>query len=128
MISLETAVRAAGSPLHLTENGFEKTFVFPPDFVGFDGHFPGAPILPAVVQLMAGAQAAAEALSQLRAGHYTVSGVMRAKFLKPVEPDEQLVVTGTLTEDGAAPYAVVRILSGEDAVSHFRVTFSEVKP
>ena len=31
----------------------QGTFTFPPDFIAFAGHFPGQPILPAVVQLAA---------------------------------------------------------------------------
>ena len=62
--------------------------------MGFDGHFPGDPILPAVVQLMAGALALEEAGQRLDHSGWAVSSVSRAKFIRPVRPGASLCVEG----------------------------------
>jgi 3-hydroxyacyl-[acyl-carrier-protein] dehydratase len=85
MSALEAAVRAArlGQP-EPEGGGLAQAFVFAPDFVGFAGHFPGNPVLPAVVQLLAGRIAAEALLGRPLA----LRAVTQAKFLQPVGPGE----------------------------------------
>ncbi len=63
-------------------------FRFAQDFVGFEGHFPGNPILPAVVQLAA--------VRWLFKKSYTtdiqLKKVERAKFKQMIEPGEQVKI------------------------------------
>jgi 3-hydroxyacyl-[acyl-carrier-protein] dehydratase len=68
-----------------TSGGYAAEFVFPPDFIGFAGHFPGNPILPGIAQIMAVLHACGPGL-RLRA-------VKNCKFLRPVVPGERLSVT-----------------------------------
>lgn len=68
-----------------TPGGYAAEFVFPPDFIGFAGHFPGNPILPGIAQIMAVLHACGPGL-RLRA-------VKNCKFLRPVIPGERLSVT-----------------------------------
>jgi 3-hydroxyacyl-[acyl-carrier-protein] dehydratase len=65
--------------------GYAAEFVFPPDFIGFAGHFPGNPVLPGIAQIMAVLHACGPGL-RLRA-------VKNCKFLRPVVPGERLSVT-----------------------------------
>lgn len=58
------------------------TFSFKPDFIGFAGHFPDNPILPAIVQIML----AEHAISQT-GSEFILSKIKSAKFLLPVVPD-----------------------------------------
>ena len=53
MNTLKSAIEeAARGPAIRTESGsYIRTYRFEPDFIGFSGHFPGYPILPAVVQI-----------------------------------------------------------------------------
>ena len=68
-------------------------YSFPGTFPGFDGHFPGNPIVPGVVQIMIAARTAALGVEA------RVCGVRRCKFLRPVLPlEEVLVETETSAE------------------------------
>ena len=67
---------------------YELTYRFGEDFAAFSGHFPGHPILPAFVQLLAG-----QCALQLRLQRDIVlRRVKRAKFLKPIEPNHEIIV------------------------------------
>ncbi|UCG48568.1 MAG: hypothetical protein JSU94_02095 [Phycisphaerales bacterium] len=62
--------------------GHEMTFRLGPDFIGFSGHFPGNPILPAFVQLLMG-----QCALQSRSGrNWRLRKVERAKFMKTIPP------------------------------------------
>ena len=88
-------IRACGiKPAQKTERGWEKTYIFPPDFLGFQGHFPGNPILPAVIQLMTARQAITEHMGQ----EFDVIKVTRAKYIKMVTPDIPITVIWTARE------------------------------
>ena len=52
---LTAAIRAAavGDIERRADGSIRQRYVFNADFPGFSGHFPGRPILPAVVQIMA---------------------------------------------------------------------------
>ena len=63
-----------------------RTLVVPVDHPAFAGHFPGAPILPGVVLLDRVVQLAPGALAGVRE-------IASAKFLSPVLPGEQLVIS-----------------------------------
>ena len=64
----------------------------------FSGHFPGRPVMPAVLILESMAQAtgilALRTLDQLPAANsmYYFVGIDRARFRRPVEPGDQLIV------------------------------------
>jgi 3-hydroxyacyl-[acyl-carrier-protein] dehydratase len=63
-------------------------FCFGKEFVGFRGHFPGHPVLPAFVQILTG-QCAVEARSAQR---WALQGVGRAKFMKIILPDQPVTL------------------------------------
>ena len=67
-----------------------------PDFPGFDGHFPGEPVLPAVVQLMA-VRLVAETVLGLP---LAPAGVDRLKFKGMVRPDDAIDVAVSLSDQG----------------------------
>lgn len=70
------------------DRAFELTYHFGEDFTAFSGHFPGHPILPAFVQLLAG-----ECAMQIRAQREVVlQRVKRAKFLRAIQPDQKITV------------------------------------
>ena len=54
MDNLRSAIReSALGPVKETEKGtWVRSYRFAPDFIGFSGHFPGYPILPAFVQVL----------------------------------------------------------------------------
>jgi 3-hydroxyacyl-[acyl-carrier-protein] dehydratase len=85
----------------------------------FLGHFPGAPIMPGVLQVAAMAQTAA-ALLPAPAGKEMVpylSGLSRIKFRKPVTPGDYLVIEATPEQPNAATgefiFAAQALVNGE---------------
>src|SRR5512140_2195980 len=69
-----------------TETGARR-YRFGPGFIGFSGHFPGNPILPAIVQIRA-----AVSIAEEEEGGKTLrlAAVRSAKFLAPIRPDEDV--------------------------------------
>jgi len=81
--------------IDVTEKSTCIHFVLPPDLRGFDGHFPGDPILPGVVQLHIAASFAGLLWKRDCAG----ATLSRIKFRRVIRPKERVVL----------------VLSGDDA-------------
>ena len=90
MSVMRRAVLQAASQLeYLPEQGaWRQIFCFAADSVVFAGHFPGHPVLPAVVQVLM-AQVALEAMGQSA----DLACVPQAKFLAPLGPDVDILLT-----------------------------------
>ena len=72
-------------------------FLFPATYVGFAGHFPSHPILPAIIQL-----AVVRYLCELALGKSLLPGDFnRIKFKGMIRPDERVLVTIDLSESEA---------------------------
>ncbi|HAD04622.1 MAG: hypothetical protein A2005_11055 [Desulfuromonadales bacterium GWC2_61_20] len=73
--------------VHETEQ-WSQEFAFAPDFLGFSGHFPGYPVVPAVVQVLT-AQMLVEAVTgrPLR-----LTALDNAKFLIQLHPEDVITV------------------------------------
>jgi len=83
MDTLEQALAASAlQELQTSEAEAWQRFQLSPDFVGFSGHFPGNPLLPAFVQTLMGRLVLQQWLGQPR----KVLEVDRAKFKLPVGP------------------------------------------
>jgi len=73
---------AAGDLERRADGSVRQRYVFDADFPGFSGHFPGRPILPAVLQIMA-----ATLLVEAAAGRRLLAAAIeRAKFVLPIVP------------------------------------------
>ena len=73
----------------LAGNGGEtgaRRYRFGPGFIGFSGHFPGNPVLPAIVQIRAVVSLAEEESGKM----LRLAAVRSAKFLAPIRPDEDV--------------------------------------
>ncbi len=92
----------------------------------FAGHFPDQPILPGVFQLEM-ARAAAEWTLQRP---LWIRAVRKAKFLRPVRPNETVRVNLKLSEDGDAFLVQARFVVGGQAVGEtlMQLGASESKP
>lgn len=84
---------------------------FAADHPAFEGHFPGAPIVPGVLLL----DAALHALEQ--SGH-VVAEVASAKFLRPVGPGESLALACRMEQSGRARFVIER---GSESVANGQV-------
>ena len=83
------------------------TFHFSADFAGFQGHFPGRPILPAIVQCAA----VRVLLEQVLAGELLPSEMAGLKWQRPILPDETVVIEAVLAGQDDLP-AVTFTLAG----------------
>ncbi|MTD26908.1 hypothetical protein [Erwinia sorbitola] len=84
-------IDAVTSPpsLKTTQSGVHvitADFYFPAEFIGFQGHFPGNPILPGIVQIMLARYTAAQGGSGL------VHCIKRCKFLQSIRPKDNVTV------------------------------------
>lgn len=71
----------------LDDGTIEGSFVFPPDFTGFQGHFPTGAILPGACQI----QALLSILERFAGKPLALKEVVLAKYIIPVLPNEEIV-------------------------------------
>ncbi len=89
MNQMRTEIRAAAlAPAQIETMSGEQNFCFAAEFVGFDGHFPEFPILPAMVQMLI-----AQVLAEAVVGQpLTLASLGRAKFMQQLHPGVQIDV------------------------------------
>ena len=63
-------------------------YIFPQSFIGFDGHFPGYPVLPAYVQVLT----AITVIEEWKGRPFQLASVERAKFHIELRPDQEITV------------------------------------
>lgn len=88
MHNLKSAIIAsAKGPATQTETGtFIRTYCFKPHFIGFFGHFPGYPILPAVVQVFTILSMAEE----VKGRSLELISIVKAKFHIEIHPGQDI--------------------------------------
>jgi len=98
-------------PAHTDEHGFRTMeFIFPPTFVGFDGHFPDRPILPGIVQILAGMLTAGDSMK--------LQKVAKAKFSRVINPGELMLVRAeTQKKDGNILATIIISVGGDTAAT-----------
>ena len=68
------------------ENAAQTAWIFPPEFTGFKGHFPGSPVCPGVCLMAAQLEAAA----RLVGTELELLEIENTKFMWPVFPGRQV--------------------------------------
>lgn len=96
-------------------------YLFTEDFPGFSGHFPGYPILPAVVQLIA-AQCVIE---EHRGGEIHPASIRNAKFLQEIRPGKEITIQCTDRRIEGALGSRIEIYSEGKTAASFFMTFTE---
>jgi 3-hydroxyacyl-[acyl-carrier-protein] dehydratase len=114
----EAIAAAAVAPPQLTGLSGEQSFCFSSDFVGFAGHFPDYPILPAVLQVLL-AQLVAEAIV---GRPLQVVSLSRAKFVRQLRPAEKIDVVLDCREQGADLRCSVTLQVGDEKAASFTLT------
>ncbi|MBJ6748728.1 hypothetical protein [Geomonas anaerohicana] len=71
-----------------SEGGCLGRYRFDAGFAGFDGHFPGFPILPAIVEI----HAVVSLVGAVQQSPQRLVAVQDAKFLNPVRPGQELSI------------------------------------
>lgn len=95
---LQDIERYALPPRQAGQESWEQEFRFPREFIGFCGHFPDNPVLPAIVQIMM-----IRLLWQRTRQPAAALNVVSAKFLRPVLPEQKILLK--LAGDRAQIYA-----------------------
>jgi len=95
-------------------------YMFKDDFPGFSGHFPGYPILPAVVQMIA-AQCLIEEQKDLP---LKLSSIHNAKFLQEIRPGDEILIQCADRQIEGAMGSRVEIYSGGKTAASFLMNFS----
>lgn len=114
-IRQEINAAAIGPMLREPSGECSRCFSFAPQFTGFAGHFPGYPIVPAVVQLLV-AQSLAEEFygSPLR-----LRSVENAKFLHQLRPGQEVRVLCRSKDRPEGFCFDVQLSMGETRVASF---------
>jgi 3-hydroxyacyl-[acyl-carrier-protein] dehydratase len=101
-----------------------SVFVFPDSFPGFDGHFPGQPVLPAIIQL-----AAVRYLAECGLGlRVRLGGYSRTKFRGIIQPYDEIEVTlDLLTNEKQWSGKFVLKRAGKELVSNGSCIFVSSK-
>ena len=96
-------------------------YCFSDDFLGFSGHFPGYPILPAIVQLIA-----AQCLIEEHKGYpLQLNSVQKAKFLQEIRPGNEILIQCIDCPVKGLPGSKIQIYLEDKIAASFLMTFSE---
>jgi len=116
--------QAALTPPLLTVEGGEQSFCFAPSFIGFAGHFPGYPILPAVLQTLI-AQMLAE---QVVGESLQFLSLERAKFIRQLRPEEQIDVTVQCQEKEGQFRCSAKLAVADESAASFTLLLGRGDP
>ena len=113
-------ILSATSGIEESQPGMIKQrYRFRPDFIGFSGHFPGNPILPAFVQILT-----ALTLTEIYKGRpLKAASVEKAKFRIPLQPDQEIEVTCRQLTVGELTGCDARLTVSEGLAASFRISF-----
>jgi len=114
----EAIIAAAVEPAHISGLSGQQSFCFSPDFIGFSGHFPGYPILPAVLQILL-AQLLAE---QIAGQSLEVVSLSRAKFVRQLRPEERVDVSLDCRDVDDNLRCAVALHVGDEKAASFSLT------
>jgi len=111
-------IRAAMGAITSEPGELRASFTFGPDFVGFQGHFPGRPILPGVCEV----QAALLLVEAHLHRPVRLRQIERARFSAPATCGERLDFHCTTKVDAAGETVVRTIVRrGEATIARFRL-------
>lgn len=99
----------------------KQRYRFSPDFIGFSGHFPGNPILPAFVQILM----ALTLIERHRGCRFEATSVEKAKFRIPLQPDQIIEVACRQRAGGDLSGCEARLSVPDGLAASFRISFFE---
>jgi len=105
----------------LRQAGVDKLtarFLFPEDFIGFQGHFPQNPVLPAVCEI----QLALAMLEAWKEKRVILREIVFAKFSSPVTCNEEVVCSCSVgMEDGGEALVAASVARDGRTVAGFKL-------
>ncbi|MBE7492159.1 MAG: hypothetical protein HS108_10440 [Planctomycetes bacterium] len=114
-MNLQQTLRRALQNVAADAAGARAELRFAGDEFFFEGHFPGAPVLPAVVQVGAAVELASRVLNMPQ----RLVEVTRAKFTSPTGPGRVLTLVVTLDAENGRHRVRASMHDGETPVSEF---------
>ena len=114
---------AIGKKTEDENNVVTRRYRFKPDFIGFQGHFPGYPILPAFVQILT----AITIIEEHQNCRLELATVEKAKFHLPLRPDLEIEVTCAQRQVNGKFICEARLIVTEGLASSFRFSFAEMR-
>jgi len=93
-------------------------YLFPPSFIGFAGHFPGYPVLPAFVQVLS----ALMVIEEWKGLPLKLFTIERAKFHIEVKPDQEMTVECREYEAKGTPTIEAKLSVAEGLAAVFHIT------
>ena len=117
----EAISQAALGPATMTSDSAEQSFIFEDSFIGFAGHFPGYPILPAILQTLL-AQVLAE---QLLGEPLQFLALNRAKFSRELRPNEQIDISLNCREKEGQLHFVTQLQVAAETAASFTLVLGK---
>ena len=116
-------VSSAVDEIEVTAPGtVNRRYCFNQDFIGFSGHFPGYPILPAFVQILT-----ALTLAEEQRGYpLDLASLENAKFHIQLRPGQEIQVECKEKLVRGKPGCEARLMVAEGLASLFRMSFVEM--
>ena len=91
------------------EESGSQNFCLGPDFIGFDGHFPDYPVLPAMLQVLLGIIVSEDICGT----RLTLQKLDKAKFMAQIRPEQNITVSCHLSRadsDDPQPAIKARVI------------------
>jgi 3-hydroxyacyl-[acyl-carrier-protein] dehydratase len=101
-----------------------RRYCFPSHFIGFSGHFPEYPVLPAFVQVLS----ALMVIEEWKGRPLQLFAIERAKFHIEVKPDQEMTITCREYEAKGTPAIEAKLSVAEGLAAVFHITGIECPP
>jgi 3-hydroxyacyl-[acyl-carrier-protein] dehydratase len=102
----------------VTDSMVTSNFMFPPEFIGFQGHFPTNKILPGACQIQCAISTIEKALEK----RVVLKEILLAKYLAPIMPGDNVSCTVNLMPDSGSDFICkVRITKGPGKVTELKI-------
>ncbi|NLD38902.1 MAG: hypothetical protein GX654_18745 [Desulfatiglans sp.] len=121
---IEAIKKSCAGPARINSpSEISNSYCFDNNFLGFSGHFPGYPILPAVLQLLL----AQLCIEEQKGCKIRITSIEKAKFLFEIRPDELISIQCTDADTGDSQRSKAKIMSEDKVLSTFNLYFYPVK-
>lgn len=118
----EISQSALGGIERIAPDRFARRYRFSSRFVGFDGHFPAYPVLPAFVQVLTAWIVAEE----WKNNNLSIHSVEKAKFHIEIKPDQEIQVNCRELTIGDKSCFDVNLTVAEGLASNFLIRFEQL--
>jgi 3-hydroxyacyl-[acyl-carrier-protein] dehydratase len=122
---IKSEIREYMEPGNREEGLWEASFLFPPEFIAFQGHFPGRAILPGACQI----QCLLSMLEAFTGKALALKEIVLAKYITPVLPDEAVTVRliEPISPDFSGTTVKAVLLHDEVKVSEIRIRVTHLE-